>query len=454
MTARILIVDDAEGSRRVLEAKLTAEYYQVTTAADGASALEIAAREPPDIILLDLIMPGLDGFQVCRLLKADDNLKRIPVVLLTAVDSQEARLEGFEAGADEFLSKPIDDLVLFARLRSLARLKVMIDELGEHEESSRRMGVTPMPGSRLSASGGRILVVDDDRVQAEALSEDLSVEHRPVIETDPQQALISARGPIDLAVINVASRGFDALRLVAQLRSGEHSRQAPILAVVDPKDRGRLLRALDLGVNDLLPKPFDPLELRVRVRALIRRKRYADYLRDAVAQSFEMAVIDPLTGLNNRRYMMGQLDALFERSAPGAEPVSLLMVDIDDFKRVNDTWGHVLGDDVLREVAIRLAASVRAIDLPCRFGGEEFVVVMPATRLSDAERVAERIRDAISDKVIVSGDQEIPISVSVGVSASDGPDDRPESLLRRADEALYQAKSAGRNRVVIHTPRS
>jgi len=167
-----------------------------------------------------------------------------------------------------------------------------------------------------------------------------------------------------------------------------------------------------------------------------------------------MAVIDPLTGLNNRRYMMGQLDALFERSAPGAEPVSLLMVDIDDFKRVNDTWGHVLGDDVLREVAIRLAASVRAIDLPCRFGGEEFVVVMPATRLSDAERVAERIRDAISDKVIVSGDQEIPISVSVGVSASDGPDDRPESLLRRADEALYQAKSAGRNRVVIHTPRS
>lgn len=454
MTARVLLVDDVEESRSVLEAKLVAEYYQVTTAPDGASALQIAAQDPPDIILLDLLMPGMDGLQACRLFKADPRLKHIPVVLLTDLDSREARLEGLEAGADEFLSKPFDDVVLFARLRSLARLKVMIDELREREDTSRRLGMTPMPGSRLGASGGRILVIDDDREEAMALAHDLASEHRPVIETDPAKALQSARGPIDLAVINVGSTSFDALRLVAGLRSGDHSRQAPILAVVNPSDRSRLLKALDLGVNDLLPQPFDPLELRVRVRALIRRKRYADYLRDTVAQSMELAVIDPLTGLNNRRYMMGQLDALFERLAPGIEPVALLMLDIDHFKHVNDTWGHVLGDEVLREVAVRLAASVRAIDLPCRYGGEEFVVVMPGTRLSDAARVAERIREEISGKVFVSGDQEIPVSVSVGVSASDGAEDRPESLLRRADEALYEAKSAGRNRVVIHTPRS
>lgn len=454
MTARILLVDDVEGSRRVLEAKLTAEYYQVTAAADGASALEIAAKDPPDIILLDLMMPGLDGLQVCRLLKADDNLKHIPVVLLTALDSREARLEGLEAGADEFLSKPIDDVVLFARLRSLARLKVMIDELREREESSRRMGMRPMPGARLGASGGRILVVDDDRAEARALADDLSSEHRPLIEIDPEKALVSAKGPIDLAVINIGSRSFDALRLVAGLRAGDHSRQAPILAVVDPADRDRLLKALDLGVNDLLPKPFDPLELRVRARALIRRKRYADYLRETVAQSMEMAVTDPLTGLNNRRYMMIQLDALFDRCTAGGEPVSLMMLDIDHFKRINDTWGHAQGDEVLREAAVRLAASVRAIDLPCRYGGEEFVVVMPATRLSDAARVAERIRGAICNEAFVVGDQEISVSVSVGVSAiGDGGEDRPESLLRRADEALYEAKAAGRNQVVLRPPR-
>lgn len=452
MTARILLVDDVEGSRRLLEAKLTAEYYQVTSAADGASALEIAARESPDIILLDLMMPDLAGLQVCRLLKADDNLRHIPVVLLTALDSREARLEGLEAGADEFLSKPIDDVVLFARLRSLARLKVMIDELRDREDSSRRMGITPMPSIRLGASGGRVLVVDDDQAEALALAEGLSVEHRPLIETDPEKALVSARGPIDLAVINIASRSFDALRLVAGLRSGDHSRQAPILAVVDPEDRDRLLKALDLGVNDLLPKPFDPLELLVRSRALIRRKRYTDYLRETVVQSMEMAVTDPLTGLNNRRYMMVQLDTLFERCTAVGEPVSLLMLDIDHFKRVNDTWGHARGDEVLREVAVRLAASVRAMDLPCRYGGEEFVVVMPATRLSDAARVAERIRGAIANETFVVGDQEISVSVSVGVSASSGGEDRPESLLRRADEALYEAKAAGRNQVVLRSP--
>lgn len=453
MTARILLVDDVEGSRRVLEAKLTAEYYQVTTAADGECALAIAARELPDIILLDLMMPGLDGLQVCRRLKADQNLRHIPVVLLTALDSREARLEGLEAGADEFLSKPIDDVVLLARLRSLARLKVMIDELRDREETSRKMGMTPLPGTRLGASGGRVLVVDDDRAEALALAEDLSAEHRPLIETDPEKALLSARGPVDLAVINIASRSFDALRLVAALRAGDPSRQTPILAVVDPKDRGRLLKALDLGVNDLLHKPFDPLELRVRARALIRRKRYADYLRDTVTQSMEFAVTDSLTGLNNRRYMMSRLDALFEACREGGEPVSLMMLDIDHFKRVNDTWGHARGDDVLREAAVRLAASVRAIDLPCRYGGEEFVVVMPATRLSDAARVAERIRAAISSEAFLAGDQEIPVSVSVGVSSSEGGADRPESLLRRADEALYEAKSAGRNQVVLRTPR-
>ena len=450
MTARVLLVDDVEASRCVLEAKLVAEYYQVTTAADGATALQIAAQDPPDIILLDLLMPGMDGLQACRLFKADPRLKHIPVVLLTDLDSREARLEGLEAGADEFLSKPFDDVVLFARLRSLARLKVMIDELREREDTGRRLGMTPMPGARLGASGGRILVVDDDREEAMALARDLASEHRPVIETDPAKALQSARGPIDLAVINVGSTSFDALRLIAGLRSGDHSRQAPILAVVNPSDRNRLLKALELGVNDLLPQPFDPLELRVRVRALIRRKRYADYLRDTVAQSMELAVTDPLTGLNNRRYMMGQLDTLFERCASGGEPVSLILLDIDFFKRVNDTFGHPLGDEVLREVAVRLAATVRAMDLPCRYGGEEFVVVMPATRPADAARVAERVRAAISSEAFEIGDHSVPVSVSIGVAASQGGEDRPESLLRRADEALYRAKAAGRNQVIVH----
>jgi two-component system cell cycle response regulator len=152
--------------------------------------------------------------------------------------------------------------------------------------------------------------------------------------------------------------------------------------------------------------------------------------------------------------MMGQLDALLERSAAGGPPTSVLMLDIDHFKRVNDTLGHTHGDEVLREVAVRLASSVRAVDLPCRYGGEEFAVVMPATRLTDAARIAERIRIAMASEAFFVGDREMPVTVSLGVSASEGAEDRPESLLRRADEALYEAKAAGRNQVVVRAPRA
>src|SRR5579872_1032024 len=141
MTARILVVDDIEANVRLLEAKLTAEYYDVITASDGPTALEMAASEHPDIVLLDVMMPGMDGFEVCRRLKEDPITRHIPVVLVTALDGRADRIAGLEAGADEFLTKPIDDVVLFARVRSLTRLKLVIDELREREASGRRMGV-------------------------------------------------------------------------------------------------------------------------------------------------------------------------------------------------------------------------------------------------------------------------------------------------------------------------
>ncbi|MFM8820541.1 MAG: PleD family two-component system response regulator [Phenylobacterium sp.] len=449
MTARVFLVDDVEDSRRALEAKLAAEYYRVVSASEGSGALEAITADPPDVVLLDLLSPSMEGLEICRRLKADEDLKHIPVILLTELDGLETRLIGLEAGADEFLTKPLDDAVLFARLSCLARLKGRIDTWRELEGAVQRLGMRPLPGSRLGASGGRILLIDDDGGVTTPLFEALSVEHRPVIETDAAKALQSARGPIDLTIINLGGQSFDALRLLGALRAVDHSRRAPILAVVDPEDTDRLSKALDLGIDDLLFPPFDPLELRDRARALIRRKRYADYLQAALSQTLELAVTDPLTGLNNRRYMMGQLDALFERYALGGEPVSLLMLDVDFFKQVNDAHGHATGDAVLREVALRLASAVRAMDLPCRYGGEEFVVVMPSTSPTDATRVAERIRTAIASKPFELGEQSLPISVSVGVSASQGEGDRPESLLRRADEALYEAKATGRNQVIV-----
>ena len=450
MTARILVVDDVEANVRLLEAKLTLEYYDVLSCHDGATALNLAETEQPDIILLDVMMPGMDGFETCRRLKGDPATRHIPVVLVTALDGRQDRIKGLEAGADDFVTKPLDDVVLFARVKSLVRLKLVMDELREREEAGRRMGVSGQidAGARVRESGGRVLLVDDNVRQADAIIKELGNEHRVAVETDPEAAKRAAGGPLDLMIVNTAAETFDGLRLIAQIRSTETTRGVPMLAIVDSAERPRLLKALELGVNDILPRPVDAEELAARARTQVRRKRYADFLRQKLDYSLEMAVTDALTGLNNRRYMVGQLADFVRGAHRGAGPVSLLMIDIDHFKAVNDGFGHDAGDEVLSEFAVRLATNVRAVDLPCRMGGEEFVVVMPDTGLEDAHRIADRIRRdvAAAPFKIMSGDQLL-ITVSIGVATTQAGD-TPESLMKRADEGVYEAKSAGRNRVI------
>ena len=450
MTARILVVDDIEPNVRLLEAKLTAEYYDVICANDGPTALKMAVECQPDIVLLDVMMPGMDGFQVCRRLKDDPLTRHIPVVLVTALDGRQDRITGLDAGADEFLTKPVEDIFLFARVKALTRLKQVIDELRKREESGRRLGVIEAAGARLGGSGGRVLIIDDNERQAQRVSAELSIEHRPVVDADPETALLTARGPVDLVIINACSTGFDGLRLAAWLRSDEATRHLPIVAVVDVDDRPRVVKALDLGVNDILARPVDPQELAARVRTQIKRKRYTDFLRNNLDHSLEMAVTDPLTGLHNRRYMTNQLKALCARAAKGGEAASVLLIDVDHFKGVNDGYGHDVGDEVLKEFAVRLATNVRAIDLACRWGGEEFAVVMPDTRIEDAQRIAERIRLHVAGSAFrISGGREpLSVTISIGAAATQGETDTPETLMKRADSGLYVAKSTGRNRVV------
>ncbi|MDG2522248.1 PleD family two-component system response regulator [Caulobacter segnis] len=450
MSARILVVDDIEANVRLLEAKLTAEYYDVSHAYDGVTALAMAAEQRPDIILLDVMMPGMDGFAVCRRLKDDPATRHIPVVLVTALDGRADRIAGLEAGADDFLTKPIDDALLMARVRSLTRLKLVIDELRQREASGRRIGVIAGAAARLGGTGGRVLIVDDNERQAQRLIDDLTIDHRPVWERDVDKAQVASRGPVDLVIVNATAKSFDGLRFAAGLRSDEATRHIPVITVVDPDDRGRLVKALEIGVNDILTKPIDPQELAARARTQIKRKRYTDFLRDNLDHSLELAVTDQLTGLHNRRYMVGQLGALVTRAVRGGEPVAAMMIDIDHFKQINDTFGHDVGDEVLREFAVRLASNVRAIDLPCRYGGEEFTVIMPDTRIEDAERIAERIRTHVAGSPfrVAGGTELLTATISVGVAATLDETDTPEALLKRADSAVYEAKASGRNRVI------
>ena len=241
---------------------------------------------------------------------------------------------------------------------------------------------------------------------------------------------------------------FDGLRLASQARSHERTRNLPILLIADPEDRPKVLRGLELGVNDYLTRPIDRNELLARVRTNIRQKRYADRLRQSVQQSIEMALYDALTGLNNRRSFERRLPAMIETARQRGAPLTMMIVDIDHFKRVNDTHGHDVGDLVLKGFAAQLQEIVRSGDLLCRLGGEEFVVVTPGCDAAQATWIAERARRTTESRefIIDGAAGAVSITVSIGLAEWRERWDSAE-LYRRADRALYLSKSAGRNRV-------
>ena len=453
MSARILVVDDVPANVKVLEAKLSAEYYDVITASDGYEALERIADSQPDIVLLDVMMPGLDGLEVCRRIKADRRSMHLPVVMVTALSEASDRVRGLEAGADDFLTKPVDDLSLFARVKSLVRLKMMMDELQLRRRTREQFGVVE-EGPTLAeedTSAASILIVDDYDPIARRLEATLVGDgHRVEVVVDGEHGLARATsGDFDLFVVSLSLQGDDPLRLCSQLRSNETSRNIPILVVVDEEDRERLAKGLELGVNDYLAHPVDRNELLARARTQIRRRRYQEHLRDTYSRSITMALLDPLTGIYNRRYLDTHLAALLADTAERTKAVSLLILDVDFFKKINDKHGHAAGDEVLKEVAARVADRLRGFDTFARFGGEEFVVVMPETGLDMAAGVAERIRAAIAETPIpVHGKESVSVTVSIGVAMS-GHEETPEAVLERADRALYRAKDNGRDRVEI-----
>jgi len=452
MSARVLVVDDIAANVKLLEARLSAEYFDVITASCGAEALEICQRGECDIVLLDVMMPDMDGFEVCRRIKSDPKTHFLPVVMVTALDHPSDRLQGLEAGADDFLTKPVNDVVLVARVRSLTRLKMMTDELRMRAVTSHEIGVQTREREAIAdtGKGGRVLLVDDRPSSYERLAPVLSAEQTVDVETDPNASLFAAAdGEYDLVMVSLSLENYDGLRLCSQLRSLARTRALPILAIADGDSGARMLRGLEIGVNDYLLRPVDKNELLARVRTQIRKRRYTDHLRDNVQASIEMAITDALTGLHNRRYMESHMVNLAEQAGRHGKPLSLMILDIDFFKSINDNYGHDAGDDVLREFALRIKKTIRGIDLACRYGGEEFVVVMPETDLAVAQIVGERLRKAIAAEpfTIEKGERKIDVTISIGVSSLIG-DEAVSDALKRADQALYRAKSAGRNRVV------
>ena len=459
MTGRILIVDDVATNRIVMKVKLAAARYYVVPAASGAEAIEIARSGGIDIIIMDMMMPGMTGAETCRRLRADPATATIPVILVTASADAEARMDGLSAGADDFLSKPVDELALLARVRSLLRSRGEEKEFHARGGDMIEMACATMPGmaeprpgfigkpvateGRIALIGGaeaRWLPVQRDRLRP------LFRENVSIMTGDVALAVREGQAP-DLFLLDadLAARN-DGLRLMSELRSRPATRHAAFMILLPKGDSERAATALDLGAADVSYHPFSADEIAMRIRTQLSRKRRADRMRSTLDSGLKMAMFDSLTGLHNRHYGLHQLELVATRCRALGLRAGLVLMDIDHFKSVNDTYGHPVGDAVLARVAQTLKTSLRAEDLVARIGGEEFMAILPDTDLRNVRVVAERLRSAIEEMDVDLPDGgSLAVTLSLGAGLVGQEDRAGADALSRIDRALYAAKHDGRN---------
>ncbi|MBW6505842.1 MAG: diguanylate cyclase [Rhodobacteraceae bacterium] len=461
MAGKILIVDDVATNRIVLKVKLAGACYETIQGATGESALRLARSERPGLILLDMQLRDMTGVDVCRRLRADPATCTTPIIMLTTNADTATRVAALQAGADDFLTKPIDELLLLARLRSLLRARETNEELRLRESTSRALGFAE-GGQTSFEPRTRVALVGASRERAagwrRALAPHLANVELGVMSRD--EALAEASGPDvpDGFIIDASlSRPGDGLRLMSELRARTTTRHAAVCIALDQGLRETAAVALDLGANDLLAADLsrveDAQEAALRLRAQLARKAQADRQRASVADGLRLAVTDPLTGLYNRRYALPHLLQMAARARETGRQFAVMVLDLDRFKAVNDTWGHAAGDAVLAEIAGRLTANLREVDLVARIGGEEFLVAMPETTLDAARLAAERLCRKVEEKPVelVDGVTRIPVTVSIGMAMGGGGATNPEidDLMHEADRALLRSKAFGRNKVTI-----
>jgi two-component system cell cycle response regulator len=457
MTGRILIVDDVATNRIVMKVKLAAACYAVEQAENGAAALRAAREGRPDLILLDVVMPDMSGLEVCRQLKADPATADIPIILITALADRESKMEGLEAGADDFLTKPVDEVTLLARVRSLLRARDTVRELHERGETGVQLGFAEEAmGFAAPERPARIALVAPGARGAVIWKTALDLRLRDEVIVLAREAALADGGahpgeaPDVFVIAADLTHRNEGMRLLSDLRSRPHTRHAATVVILPEGDSERAAIALDLGASDILYDPFDPQELAIRIRAQLGRKRQADHLRASVRAGLELAVTDSLTGLHNRRYALFHLEQMMARPGRG---VAVMMLDLDYFKAINDRHGHSVGDRVLALVARRLRTQLRGQDLLARMGGEEFLVALPDADHAAAVDCAERLRHVIGDTPFeidgAFGQLSVTLSVGLALVPPEDSGETPKSVIDRADRALYGAKSHGRDQVTL-----
>ncbi len=452
---RILIVDDDPTSLKILESMLPTDRYHVVKANNGEEALESVFDKPPDLILLDIMMPGIDGYEVTRNIKSDRRTKDIPIIIITSLDKSKSKVKGMEEGAEELLSKPVHATELLARVSSMLRLKEYRDQLTIRTLSGKSFGTMPKQEEDevqiKEEEMPRILLVEDTEVDAKIVENALDGEPYQLSKVyNGQQALsLVSNKKTDLILLDIILPDMDGFEICQQLKKDYKDIQVVIVTCLD--DLESKIKGVELGADDFLVKPIVGRELKARIKTLLEKKVHLDSLRSHYQEALGRSQLDWLTGLYNHGYFQQFLGYELKRSLKQGFPVSLIMIDVDDFKRYNDTLGHSAGDVILREMGQVVRNTIREVDFAARYGGEEFAVVLPYVNRDNVMNVVKRIHDALTfhdyfhDKSIKL---ENP-TVSMGIAIFPEEASNKADLIIQADSMLYLAKKNGKNQYQI-----
>lgn len=450
--SKVVVVDDEPINVKLVSAMLKTEQLDILAAYDGKEALKLINNNKIDLILLDIMMPEMDGYEVTRIIKGNIDTKDLPIILITALNSEEDKKRGLDAGADEFITKPINKFEIISRVKSMLKLKQYRDQMRVRKQTEDPLSIPSLNRVSVRNCAQSILLVEDNPKDAEIIKQMLTNEPYNLIQVTTGESAIDAavNEKIDLILLDLMLPGIDGYKVCQCLKTNSRIPNIQIVMITSLSDLESKVRGLEEGVDEFLVKPIDKRELRLRVNALLKKKAYLDDLRTHREKVLDLAIIDGLTKLYNQSYFKRYISMEVRRAVAGQYMVGLIIGDLDNFKKYNDNLGHSFGDRILQEIAQIIKTHISELDFPVRYGGEEFAIVFPYADVKRVFSVAENIRKSIEQHVFKGADSDSSlgsITISIGIAFCPLDATNADDLIEKADFMMYRAKKLGKNKI-------
>ena len=451
MTATILVVDHIEANVKSLEKRLASAYYTALTANSHNKAFEILKHNKIDIVLLDFVTIKKDLFNICKQIRSNPDSTYIPIIIIMPESGIDDRIKVLEAGADDLLTKPLNDVELFTRIDSLARMKSVIDELTLRNQTHTILG-SNIVHVQEDFQKSKIIIINNDLDQSkyiQAILHDCTGEVKLCANPQDMDNILKNFIP-DLFIISCDMANIDPLRICAALRAKEALQHSFIILMADKKHNNILIQGMAIGMNDYCLTDCSKSEIIARVTTQLRHKLYIDHLIHNLENNANDAIKDGLTNIFNRRYFDNHVQLMAQHAIKAEKHLILAMIDIDHFKTINNTFGHQTGDIVLGDVASIFKKNLRVTDLVARYGGDEFVIVITSTSMTQSKKMLDTIRTRVKVHKFYSHKTKHAIQVTLSVGMAKYTGGSVKTIITASDKALYQAKSIGRNKVICH----